>query len=392
MPDFSFRHTAPIQGQNSGSYWTGEEGPQYLHHVPSAHGNVQNGFIEPFDSFPAAQESQTGPRNGRSSMSGPSQAQWHDGLASTQIESNDMSRQDSTGAHSQRVAQSSTGNTYDESVPSRMFSNAQAPFHMSSAGMSPIRSISPQQIEVQNVDYPFLGDDSAGVHHVFHRDSNTGMEPHPISVSTAGPAFTPFTTTADEVFSFTAGFNPLGSQGPVSQESMHNPSAIDPSSLWDEAPASFLDSQGSSPIDPESTWTAAPFPQVMTSTTNSPMTYSPSLEGLSPRYVQDFPDLVELPPYALGDRVTRKPMGPRQSKVASDLAANSRQQQRILGSDASDDSFRLVGRSALEIDNTARDHPLYHNVSAGPDGLYHCPWEGQASCQHKAEKLKCNYE
>lgn len=48
--------------------------------------------------------------------------------------------------------------------------------------------------------------------------------------------------------------------------------------------------------------------------------------------------------------------------------------------------------SALDIDNTARDHPLYHNVSAGPDAFYHCPWEGHASCQHKPEKLKCNYE
>jgi len=391
MPDFSFRHTAPTQGQNSG-YWTGEEGPQYLHHDPSTHGNVQHGFIESFDSFPSTQESQTGPRNSRSSTSGTSQAQWHDGLASTQIESNEMSRQESTGAHSQRVAQSSTGNTFDEAVPSRMFSNAQAPFHMSSAGAdATIRSISPQQIELQDIDYPFLGDDSANVQHIFHRNSNADMEPHPISVST-GPSFAPFTTTAEEAFSFTAGSNPLGSQGPVSQEPMYNPGTIDSSSmLWDDAATNFLDSPGSSPIEPENAWPVAPFQQVLTSTTNSPMTYSPSLEGLSPRYVQDFPDLVELPPYTTGDRVTRKPMGPRQSKVASDLAANSRQ-QRLLGSDASDDSFRLVGRSALEFDNTARDHPLYHNVTAGPDGLYHCPWEGQPSCQHKAEKLKCNYE
>jgi hypothetical protein len=58
----------------------------------------------------------------------------------------------------------------------------------------------------------------------------------------------------------------------------------------------------------------------------------------------------------------------------------------------SDESFGLVWRSALEIDNTAWDHPLYHNVSTGPDGLYHCPWEGQPFCGHKPEKLKCSYE
>lgn len=41
---------------------------------------------------------------------------------------------------------------------------------------------------------------------------------------------------------------------------------------------------------------------------------------------------------------------------------------------------------------SARDHELYKNAAPGPDGLFHCPWEGQASCNHKAEKLKCNYE
>lgn len=41
---------------------------------------------------------------------------------------------------------------------------------------------------------------------------------------------------------------------------------------------------------------------------------------------------------------------------------------------------------------TARSHDLYRNASPGDDGLYHCPWEGESCCNHKAEKLKCNYE
>lgn len=41
---------------------------------------------------------------------------------------------------------------------------------------------------------------------------------------------------------------------------------------------------------------------------------------------------------------------------------------------------------------SARDHALYKNVASGPDGLFHCPWEGQPNCNHKPEKLKCNYE
>jgi len=41
---------------------------------------------------------------------------------------------------------------------------------------------------------------------------------------------------------------------------------------------------------------------------------------------------------------------------------------------------------------SARDHALYKNATPGPDNLFHCPWEGQPNCNHKPEKLKCNYE
>ncbi|KAF4981093.1 hypothetical protein FDECE_17755 [Fusarium decemcellulare] len=41
---------------------------------------------------------------------------------------------------------------------------------------------------------------------------------------------------------------------------------------------------------------------------------------------------------------------------------------------------------------SARDHDLYKKAAPLEDGLYHCPWEGQSSCNHKPEKLKCNYD
>ncbi|KAK0750880.1 hypothetical protein B0T18DRAFT_58061 [Schizothecium vesticola] len=41
---------------------------------------------------------------------------------------------------------------------------------------------------------------------------------------------------------------------------------------------------------------------------------------------------------------------------------------------------------------SARDHFLYKNAYPQADGLFHCPWEGETTCNHKAEKLKCNYE
>jgi hypothetical protein len=49
-------------------------------------------------------------------------------------------------------------------------------------------------------------------------------------------------------------------------------------------------------------------------------------------------------------------------------------------------------RHGSDGESSARDHELYKNATPGPDGLFHCPWEGQNSCNHKAEKLKCNYE
>lgn len=64
-------------------------------------------------------------------------------------------------------------------------------------------------------------------------------------------------------------------------------------------------------------------------------------------------------------------------------------------SEISDEAFKRVGLSSLEsVDSTAREHPLYHNISPHSDGLYHCPFEDdpKANCMHKPEKLKCNYE
>ena len=49
-------------------------------------------------------------------------------------------------------------------------------------------------------------------------------------------------------------------------------------------------------------------------------------------------------------------------------------------------------RSNSESSDSARDHYLYKNAACSDDGLYHCPWEGKSQCNHKPEKLKCNYE
>jgi hypothetical protein len=139
----------------------------------------------------------------------------------------------------------------------------------------------------------------------------------------------------------------------------------------------FLESRESpSPTLFKSPW-ALP-PQIMSPAPSSASGYSPS-----PTYVPDYPYSVENLPYVTtGDRVMRETVG-------------QRKQQRLPGTSASShESLKLVGCNSLELDNTARNHPLYNNVTPHADGLYHCPWENkpEANCQHKPEKLKCNYE
>lgn len=51
-----------------------------------------------------------------------------------------------------------------------------------------------------------------------------------------------------------------------------------------------------------------------------------------------------------------------------------------------------ANRRLVNDGESARDHPLYKSAFPQADGLYHCPWEGETSCNHKPEKLKCNYE
>jgi hypothetical protein len=302
--------------------------------------------------------------------------------------------QDSIGAHSQRTTHSSAANSYDQTRSARMYhSLSQVSFPMSSASSDVTgRSNSPdstamytptQQMDTQNFDnFPFQGgDDISGDNFVCHRDSTSGISSSLMTGSTYNNVFA---TSGDDAYLSSS----LANQGPVSRDSLlYNPSSINESpTLWDNN-VNFLESQRSSPILAEDPW-ALPPPQMVTST-NSPLEYSPSLESLSPaRYVQDFPEVADLPPHTTGNRVTKKPIGPRQSKVNSDIARNPR---TAATSDTSDESLKYTGR-ILDVDNNARVHHLYHNATPQADGLYHCPWEGQDACQHKPEKLKCNYE
>ncbi|SLM36071.1 Zinc finger, C2H2-like [Lasallia pustulata] len=55
-----------------------------------------------------------------------------------------------------------------------------------------------------------------------------------------------------------------------------------------------------------------------------------------------------------------------------------------------DGTFQRRSSGETEV-ATAREHELYQ-VGPQNDGLYHCPFEGEDGCTHKAVKLKCNYD
>jgi len=339
-------------------------------------GNAQNDFSDSFHSF--------GQAPGRSVP----RTMWNTGLLPAGEEMSRYPSQDSIGAASQGTTHSSSlSNSYDQTGSVGMYpSVSQMSFHMSYArsdvtGRSPSPDNSalytPTQVDLQAFEsYPYgASEDISGSHPLFHRNSDVAL--------TSGHSFSMYPTTEDDAFASTLASAHL----PITHDGIYNPNGMmDSPTVWTNGP-NFLDSQRSSPALDD--WTLPP-PHLTTSTSSSPLDYSPSLEGLSPRYVQCVPDMVMPPPYKTDDRTVRKPIGPRQSKVVSDLA--SRNRSLVETSETPDESLRFVGRSSLEVDNNARDHPYYHNVTPQADGLYHCPWEGKPSCQHKPEKLKCNYE
>jgi len=305
-----------------------------------------------------------------------SRGQWNTDVSQHGEAMSRLPSQDSVGAHSYPPSSS-----YDEASSARMYSHiVQKPFYISSTRSETSgRSNSPDdftlytsaqnQMELQNYDHfscP-VAEDFHGSQNIYHGE-DLKLD---YSSNVAGSSYNMFAATTEEIFAPMAAVH-----GPVTRDSLLYNSSID-SPVWDgrtfpDSPAPTL----------EEDWT---LPLHMASPSSSPLQYSPSLKSVSPTYTQDIPDL---PPYTTGDRVIKKPIGPRPSKVASDMARNC-----LPGSSqTAEESMGFVPRASIDIDNTVRDHPYYQNVTVHADGLYHCPWEGKEGCAHKAEKLKCNYE
>ncbi|CZT02410.1 uncharacterized protein RCO7_06302 [Rhynchosporium graminicola] len=401
--EISLNQTEPIQGQDSGHLWK-FEGQQYLNQAPvTSHGLIHTGLRDPFSSFNHAQAGKTGQYDDHISFPGSSGVQWNNELT-PKLESVAMSRnvsQDSVGAQSQR-----TTNSYDQSRSARMYpSVSQMTYHMSSARSDvTVRSNSPdssalytptQQMETQVFDnFPYTGDDFPETQSTLHRGSTaSSINTCPLVSLSVDPSYPVYATSGTESFMPTVSSS-VAAQGPIPGDTMlyQTSTILESPILWDNGPG-YPESQRSSPILLEDPSWPILSQQEASSMANGPFQHSPSAGSISPRYVQDSIDLADLLPYTTtGDRVVRKRMGPRVSKVNSDMAALN--QGEYGASEVPDESIKMGSRPNVDLDNTARDHPLYHNVTAHDDGLYHCPWEKdpQSNCQHKPEKLKCNYD
>lgn len=153
--------------------------------------------------------------------------------------------------------------------------------------------------------------------------------------------------------------------------------AHSPSASWNSF--SPTESHLSSPAgSTEDSWLSAP---LMSSPSHSEHV-SPIIQSQSPRYVPQI-SCASLEP-ASDETLLYSANG----KFMSDELAGS--VLTIVGDAALPPAF--PSRRPTNEGDTARDHPLYKNATPQADGLFHCPWEGETSCNHKPEKLKCNYE
>ncbi|KJZ72900.1 hypothetical protein HIM_07663 [Hirsutella minnesotensis 3608] len=106
-------------------------------------------------------------------------------------------------------------------------------------------------------------------------------------------------------------------------------------------------------------------------------------------------------PATIDDTWLSAPLSPHSSPDMKCQSPSAERKLPIISDDRNSQAGQLdehlsLAQSLIRRQGTdgesARDHALYKNATPHADGLFHCPWEGQQSCNHKPEKLKCNYD
>ncbi|CAK7270894.1 hypothetical protein SEPCBS57363_004336 [Sporothrix epigloea] len=118
--------------------------------------------------------------------------------------------------------------------------------------------------------------------------------------------------------------------------------------------------------------------------------YEPSIAALSPQTWGSSSSRRSSPDY--GEDTWSLPMAASPAESTDSPASSPFAVEAVTTSCIKTDASGSTQRPSVSESETAREHPLYKSAVCQPDGFYHCPWEGDESCNHKPEKLKCNYD
>lgn len=334
---FSFSQTEPSADLSNGPPWgTQPGGPQsYQDFVDS--GSSHSGDAEEY----LFTSGQTTPRGSRTDQPQTTDAMWTAArtVSSAPRMPHAMSRANSSRSSASCMSPSSHLPRVDDTGNAQTLQNGPQPAG-SIAGMDTCLLLDP---------------DAAAVPHIYWSDYNLDMnlsaENHAVfALAEAGP------------------LHVVPAQMHLGTET-GLPDNSSPSS-WDCFSSSI--SRTSSPATIDDTWLSAPL---------SPHS-SPDMKCQSPRYV----DRENLESHLLTGFTPQSP----ERKLF--MIPEDREGQAAIQSNVKGLSQSLPSRRQVSDGESARDHALYKNATIRDDGYFHCPWEGQQSCNHKPEKLKCNYE
>jgi hypothetical protein len=392
-PSISYPHLDPLHDRHTGSSW---EGPQNF----NSHSG-ENGTTDNYESIPMSRNSHGRAVSGIDARSFPIDAsgswsaqeshmgtilqRWISQGSHETIESPPTSLRTVTPEHSIKeqsveLRPSLSQMSHHSGMTERSFSLPDTGLYPSSLNYSDNQLYS----ESKYIDEI----DSSVGHGPYHNGDAKGSSRRPshLMMPVATGSSYPTYTSPEEVM-FTTPMD-------VMSQTMFEPSithdgvsaAMDPlninDSLWTWDAIDQPESGGSTPFSTDIAWSPG-------ATTKNSMSYSPNRATNSPRYVAIHSIGPHLPHTYCFARASRKAMVQQNSRVNGDHSANY--QPGFY--DSQHQSDRSHSHGSVDNDNTPREHPLYQKATTGPDGLYHCPWEGKdPSCNHKPEKLKCNYE
>jgi hypothetical protein len=401
LPEFSFYQTGISQEPFDGSCWIDPiEGQQYFSEAPSR--GDQAGFAETSQESSGSHLHPLGSGLGIDQMSRNfSSRRWPDANDAAQSQAAKMTRWASQESSSGQISQGLNDTEQAQSVMLQS-SSSQMSFPISS-NKSDVTDFSTSMSE--NGMY-------APSHDNFGYQAYTGFSPRENedtflnidalddgSMNQASQGSMPVLPSAyahsEAMMNYTS--MPESPATSMSEMAISRPAShggnLFSNYRWDGA-STYAESQTSPPGLIEDSWTGVT-PLALSTDTSS--NHSPNLHAYSPRYVILGGSMANRRNThgALHYRISRsKPMALRMARASDDARGPVKLEHTSPNGVHDDITDEMITgpRASPDIDNTARDHPLYQKAIADAEGLYHCPWEGQSNCSHKPEKLKCNYE